>query len=1499
MDDPLHLFHPLIARWFAERLGKPTPIQSLAWRKIAAGRHVLASAPTGTGKTLAAFLWAVDRLAAGAWKGGATRVLYVSPLKALNNDIRRNLLGPLAELGAQFAQSGAAFPEIRILTRSGDTPSEERRALYRHPPEILITTPESLNIMLTSRSGRDIFHGVTTVIVDEIHALAGTKRGTHLITAVERLTLTSGEFQRIALSATVDPVEAVADFIGGYELVNEEDGGTYRKRPVAILRAADAKHYAVAVASPSHAARDEKEEDLWWRNLADELKETIRANRSTLIFTKSRRAAEKMARFLNEGEEEIVAYSHHGSIAREIRLEVEERMKRGELKAIVATNSLELGIDIGELDEVILVETPFSISSSLQRLGRAGHGVGRTSRGRLYPTHGLDFLTAAVMARSVREKSVEPLRPVACPLDILAQVIVSMTSVEQWDRDALYAFLKTCWSYHALTRRQYDLVLEMLAGRYADSRLKELLPRVSVDKIDNTVRAKSGAAYLLYTSGGTIPDRGCYDLRLQDTRAKIGELDEEFVWERRVGDTFTLGTQIWRIQNITHNDVEVLPLRAVAGMVPFWRAEEVDRDFHYAGRIMAFLKDADAELSDGEAFREKLAAEYAMRPEAADALAAFLERQREAMAGKLPHRGRIVLEHYRGGSSRTDGRECVVHTFWGGRLNRPFAMALAAAWERDRRVPLEVYTGDDGILLILPDGADVAGILRAVTPENLEVLLRSRLESTGFFGARFRENAARALLLPRASFHRRYPLWLARLRAKRLLEAVARYADFPIVLETWRECLQEAFDLPNLKAMLGELHAGLIEIAEVENDEPSPFCDGLIWRQTNKYVYEDDTPENRRPSGLSRGILDEVLHSSRLRPRIPPRLVAELEGRLQRVAPGYAPSDPAELLDWLKERLLIPLHEWDLLHAACRRDAADFPAELPEKIAGKIVTVRPRGAAVPHVCARENLALVNRLFGGGEEGQTDEGAADHGSATALSAVRRGRGQDILREPVHDADGENTLDAAGFLVQWLSYYGPMTRTALGQRLGMRGDELTGILAELAEEGRIIVDAICEGAEKEEVCHTDNLERLLRMARRARQPVFTALPIDCLPLFLASWQGVARPGETLVDLRERMEKLFGFVAEAPLWEEAILPARMEQYRPTWLDGLFNATPLRWIGAGREKILFALEDEAGLFVAPPERDLSRARLLFPHDRGAYQLFDIARHTGVNTEETTRQLWDLAWKSVVLNDTMETLRKGILAGFTASGRDAIGGRPTAGRRPLRRSAVNRWAATRPLQGNWRLLQTAAPGDAEGLEKMELDKERVRILLDRYGILFRELLDREAPLLRWRRLFPVLRLMELSGEITSGCFFEGVPGVQFMSFPAFRTLQGGLDEESVYWLNAKDPASLCGAGLAGLKGTLPPRHAAHHTVFHGRRLVLVSRRNGRELQFHIPPDHPRLPESLAFCKVLLARDFNPEKGIVVEKINGLPARESPYRETLRAFGFADVYEGLELRRRY
>jgi len=1471
MDDVLSLFHPLVARWFSERIGRPTPIQTQAWREIAAGSHILATAPTGSGKTLAAFLWAINQLITGKWERGAVRVLYVSPLKALNNDIRRNLISPLEDLADCFARAGQPFPPLRVMTRSGDTPPDERRALRRHPPEILITTPESLNIMLTGKGGHALFQGIRTVILDEIHAVAAVKRGTHLITAIERLTLVSGEFQRIALSATVKPPEVIADFIGGFLRSDTRAEPVYRKRPVRILRSDESKHYSLTVESPGKA-EEEGDEDSLWLSLALKLKETVLGNRSTLIFTRSRRVAEKIARLMNEGEKEIIAYSHHGSIAREIRLEVEERMKRGELRAIVATSSLELGIDIGELDEVILVQTPFSISSSLQRLGRAGHGVGETSRGTLYPVNGMDYLTAAVMARCIGEAAIEPIHPVECPLDVLAQVIVSMTVAERWDIDALHAFLRGCYPYRNLSARQYGLVLEMLAGRYAESRLKELSPRVSIDRIDNTVEAKPGASYLLYTSGGTIPDRGYYELRVKDSHARIGELDEEFVWERRIGDTFTLGTQIWRIENITHNAVEVSPQKAKTGMVPFWRAEEQDRDFHYADRIMTFLREADDELSNPEEFRQKLETDHAMSADSAETLTEYLLRQKAAGDGKLPHRNRLVIEHFHGGTGRAAGRQSILHTFWGGRLNRPYSMALSAAWEKKHGTPLEVYSSDANILLVLPHDTKVIDVIRMVTPENLEELLRERLEASGFFGARFRENAARALLLPRAGFHRRFPLWLNRLRAGRLHECVMRYPDFPMVLETWRDCLQDAFDLPNLKMLLDELQTGRTEIAEVEREAPSPFCGGLIWRQTNKYMYQDDTPAGRAPTGLSRKLLDEVLSSSRLRPRIAGQLAAELESRLQRLKAGYAPATPAELLDWLKERLLIPAGEWEMLHAACRRDAPGFPGEIPENIARKTLAVTLRGSATSHICALENVPLLTRLFQIGRAGI-----------------------DLKRIPRRESGAEGEMDRADFVAQWLSYYGPVARSRVEEAFGLADDEADLLLEGLVEDGRVIMDTILEGSEAVEVCFADNLDRLLRMARLARQPSFHPLPIDRLPLFIASYQGLTHPGESIEDLQSRLERLFGYPAPAHLWEEEILPSRMENYHPSLLDALLHSTPLLWFGAGEKAVAFALEPELGLFATPREKETEKTKRLFPDVRGRYGLFDIATHAALTTEQATRQLWELTWKSVIANDSMETLRKGILNGFEASGADRDG---HVSRGVVRRGAMNRWAASRPVQGSWRVLDVPAL-EPDGIDAQELARERARILFDRYGILFRELLDNEAEPMRWNRLFPILRLMELSGEILSGYFFEGIPGVQFISLEAFRFLREGLDEDVIWWMNAKDPASLCGIGVEGLKGKLPRRVPSNHLVFHGKRVALESMRNGRELHIRIPADHPRFQETLGMFKVLLSRGFNPAKGIVVEKINGVAAERSEYRDALREFGFISGYRGLELRRRY
>ena len=796
-----------------------------------------------------------------------------------------------------FLKEGEPCPTLRVLTRSGDTPADERRRMIGNPPEILITTPESLNLLLSSKSGRSLLPHLKTVILDEIHTVVSTKRGVHLITAVDRLVPLAGEFQRIAVSATVRPMERVAAYVGGFRLEKKGAKTISTPRPVACIRAKSEKKYIIRIEAPEKKPELETSES-FWTPIVEKIKGIIQNNRSTLIFTNSRRLCERLTLKINAGADPPVAYSHHGSLSKELRLAVEGRLKSGELKAIVATNSLELGIDIGTLDEVILVQSPATVSSAVQRIGRAGHHVGETSRGRIFPSHDLDFLQSAVLARAVSRGDIEEARPVDNPLDVLSQIIISMTAMETWDRDDLFTQLRTSYPYRELPRRHYDLVLDMLSGRFSRTKIRDLRPRISIDRLDNTIAAKKSALLQLYISGGTIPDRGYFHLRHAVTNDRIGELDEEFVWEAKIGQRFNFGTQPWKITRITHNDVFVLPVAPREMDAPFWKGEAFDRDFHFSEKILHFLEEADSHLDD-PAYSTRLQERFFMDREAAERLTAFLKKQKVETASALPHRHHILVEHIQTGPGGVPGNQTVVHTLWGGRVNRPLAMALDAAWEKRFGHRLEIYAGNDSIVLQLAEAVSGEEFLSLVTSSDLEERLRERLEGSGYFGARFRESAGRALILTKNRINERMPLWMSRMKAQKLMQAVSKTRNFPILLEAWRSCLQDEFEMDALRGLLSELESGTIRVSECLTSRPSPMSRSLSWPQINQYMYAGDALQSDSPTRLQSDLLHEITHTPGLRPTVSPEIVRRFENKRQRLHPGYSPGSTRDLVDWL------------------------------------------------------------------------------------------------------------------------------------------------------------------------------------------------------------------------------------------------------------------------------------------------------------------------------------------------------------------------------------------------------------------------------------------------------------------------------------------------------------------------------------------------------------------------------------------------------------------------
>ena len=1417
----LDAFHPSIRRWFEKNFSAPTAVQEASWPIIAASEHALITAPTGSGKTLTAFLWSLSQFADGSLSTGSTKVLYVSPLKALNNDVQQNLLTPLAQLVADYG-----LPPLQVRVRSGDTEQSERQRMLRKPPDILITTPESLALMLTTQKGQTALQDVATVVVDEIHALVENRRGVRLMAALEQLSELAGEFQRIALSATVTPLQEVARYFGGFAA----DG---QPRQIQQVNAAGDKQIDLQVKFPAaaHAAAERGEKI--WQPLCADFRQRIDHNRSTLLFVNSRRLAEKITLEINQGATQPRAYAHHGSLAKDVRHTVETRLKAGELDAIVATNSLEMGIDIGDLDEVIMVQSPPSVAATLQRIGRAGHRVNEVSRGCLYPSHAQDFVEAAALTRAVARRDIEPLQLLYKPLDVLAQIIIGMVANFERSVDSIYNLLRQCGPYHELSRDQYDLVIDMLSGRYAGSRVRELKPRIVLDRVTQRIKANRGAVLALYSSGGTIPDRGYFQLKHKDSGAKLGELDEEFVWEATIGDNFTLGTQHWRIHSITHNDVLVTEARSGNTLPPFWRSETFNRSVHFSAQICEFLYHAEDRLSGHSDLTAELVQDQHFEYAAASELVDYLQRQREHTQSALPHRKHILFERVLSGPAGYQGPDqpqlLVMHTFWGGRINRPWALALDVAWRQHRGCKPELHV-DNNVIVVqcksLNDGlaADFAEqLLNWVNADNLLTLLHERLEASGFFGARFRECAGRALLLTKQRFNQRLPLWMSRLQAKKLMSKIKSLEDFPIMLETWRTCLQDEFDLGALVTKLNACQAGEIRPSLVTSQTPSPFAQSVSFDQVSRYMYADDTPEDQEPSAISADLIQRAVFDPTLRPKIDADTIAEFVAKRQRHAPGYQPNTPEDWSEWLKERILIPLTE------------LPTAPDLPES--AHTVTYDERQWLT-------HLELVHGLY-----------------ATGLLPGSAPLGVPPLQEQ------RSKLELCREI---LSFYGPLTEAQIYQLLPSVPNDLFD-----ADE-TFVQGELVQGNNANYWCDAENLETLIRFQRASRRQAIAPLAPDQLMHFWSTLHQLDGPAPDTSGLNA-LELLRTYPASLATWLTDLLPAR--GHHPRLLETALQRYDLRWQGTGKQNITFGYAEDLSLLGPQQSTPLA---VYFTDPQGRYSYNQIADravfdHRKLNATELNEQWWQGVWQGQISSDTLEPLRQGIMRKFSLQSAE---GRSTASRRrmPKLRAAPS-WS------GAW-LLHPPIEND-DPLGQLEANKERVRLLLDRYGWINRDLVNRERlPVVsganaqghwRWRDAFSALRIMELAGEVTLGHFVRDAETPQFATPSAVTAMSTNPSGAEHFWLAATDPIAPCGLGL-GLEH-LPRRIDGNYLAFYAGELALVVENYGARLRYLVPPDHAELRRINQVIEHLVS---NHDRSVNIGTINGQSALGNAYLDGLR-----------------
>ncbi len=1480
-SDPLDLFLPPVRQWFRSALGEPTPAQRQGWPAIAAGQHTLILAPTGSGKTLAAFLACLDQLWRQLPPPPGVRVLYVSPLKALNNYIQRNLQVPLEGVAEMARQLHHPLPDLSVAVRTGDTPTAERQRLVRRPPHVLITTPESLHLLLTSRA-RETLRNVTHCIVDEIHSLSPNKRGVFLALLLERLqALTPNGFVRIGLSATQRPLDEVARFLGG----READGaGTFRERPVTRIDAGLRKDLDLRVVSPVEHFGPQPERSIWpaiYRLLGDE----ICRHRSTIVFTNNRRAAERITAHLNDAvplDDEAapeVARAHHGSVALEVRRQTEQALKEGRLRAAVATASLELGIDMGAVELVCQVESPGSVARGLQRVGRAGHLVGQRSKGRLIPKTLPDLLEQAVLAREMAAGRVEEIRvPINC-LDVLAQQIVAAVSVESWDVPALYALVRRAYPYRDLSPEAFEAVLEMISGRFrfgpegeASGSLTALQPRLSWDRVHNRLHGLPGSRQMALVNGGTIPDTGQYAVYTSGG-VRIGELDEEFVYERRIGDTFLLGTNTWRLDRVETDRVVVLPAEGAPAMVPFWHGERTGRSYDLGVAIGRFLRELSDRLEAPDCV-SRLEEEYFLNPAAAHNLRAYVRRQRES-TGSLPTDQTLVVEAAR---DPLGDWQVVLLSPFGNRFNLALRLAMEARLRRRLGYGPQCLHHDDGILIRLTDtDVPVLDLFEGLTPENVEGLILEELADSALFALRFRQNASRSLLLPRMRPGRRAPLWLQRMRGRDLLQVARRHPNFPIVVETFRECLHDHLDLPRVQQILTDLHAGRLRVVARRAEAPSPFAANLLFAFTMGHMYQYDGVEAEpgRAPALDGQLLGQLVAPDRHGHLLDPRAVHQVERRLRGV--GRPPRTAAEMAEWLR-RL------GDLTAGEMEGPMLSFLTELEADGRARRIEL-PRVREPERWILAEEEPVYRQAFG---QESTEPAAVQHAAETILRRFLETHAlvglQDMLeRYPFEQDWARRQIEA------WAGS-GRLVRIEPD-----RGDATT-VVEDLPPRWSVPA----------------NLEQVQRSSLALlRREVITCPPMQ-FAHFILRWQHVLSPGtsreptEASEALAEALARLQGLPLPAELWEQTVLPARVPGYQPRALDDELAAGSWTWAcqaggddGPGLLAFLSREHLQHLLLPAPPDapaldEDAERVRVTLQR-RGAFFVSDLAQETGLPPSGVRAALWSLLRRSLVTNDHFDVIRRG-----EAAPRSSDRASNLLHRLPgdLRRVAVSPRRRAAAPEGRWSLLAWGRP------EPEAHAVYQASVLLNRYGIVARELALLDPWMPPWRVLYEVLSRMELAGEVRRGYFVEGLSGAQFALPEAARMLQE-MDLPStaaapVVLLHSLDPANLYGSGapfdVPLLDGGTRPlvRRAGNALVLRAGRPVLLIEQQGRRLTALASASRDDLTAAVA-CLPGLLHGTGPRGKLTVEEWNGEPVTTSAGRELLEAAGFVRDYQYLTL----